>query len=109
MRKVPSAAARGRIEILRHKIVARQQPPAESRAQQIRMIESNTGIDIRDDGTELPVVMAHAETASIADTSMVEVPSTVMVAALGVCRYHCRWRQGSHEQRIVGSECAKRR
>jgi len=35
------------------------------------MIESNTGIDIRDDGARAAVVIAHAEIASVADKSWV--------------------------------------
>jgi hypothetical protein len=36
----------------------------------------------------LPVVMPQAETASVADRSMVAFPSSVMTAELGVSMYH---------------------
>ncbi len=37
----------------------------------------------------LPVVMAQAEIASVADKSWVATPPTVMVVEFGVCMYHC--------------------
>ncbi len=45
----------GRVEVLADKIIARQQTPAESRPQEIRVIEANSAVDIRNHRAGAPL------------------------------------------------------
>ena len=69
------------------------------------MIEAHAGIDVGDHEPALPVVMPHADTASVAARSMVACPSSVIGVELGVSMYHWPFAgpssSGWAEQRII--------